>query len=318
LDKGVQGACCGQGSSGGFESLRGITGLKHFCIQVAKILEVMLAWVRLRDCTEKMPVRSLIFSQQRERELSELSGRILEVEVLAEARMFVLQLLCRWLGTDCNFWVKEPRSFRPLNPTDELLLATLQPIDMVQLGEPVAMQRQFNPFIKLAIETKVTSAFCPSDVISKRLWSGNPFRVEVCVPLGAVEMMAIEVDEEPEHADTVFVMVVGRKERPFTGVERYWFERVKWTVQPLVQHLRVKGVCDALTADATGSQIVSDLPLTPREREVFHWMVEGKRNKEIAILLGCSPSTIKKHVASILSKTGAETRSGALRVLVKG
>jgi|GEM_PF-3364017 len=264
-----------------------------------------------------MSARPLIFSQKRERELSELAGRMLEVKRLSEARMQALGLACRWLGTDCNFWVKEPRSLRFLTPADEPLLATLQPIDMIQLGPSVAVQRQFNPFIRLAVQTKLVTAFCPSDVMSKRTWHGNPFRTEVCLPLGAAEMMAVEVDEEPEHMESLFVIVVGRQNRSFTPVERYWFERIKWIAQPLVQHLRVKGVCDAISGGTAGSPLIKDLPFTQREREVFHWMVEGKRNKEIAIILDCSPSTIKKHVASILMKTGAETRSGALRVLMK-
>jgi DNA-binding CsgD family transcriptional regulator len=117
--------------------------------------------------------------------------------------------------------------------------------------------------------------------------------------------------------ESLFVMVVGRQNRSFTPVERYWFERIKWTVQPLIQHIQVKGVRDAWMGDGVGSRLIRDVPFTPREREVFHWMIEGKRNKEIAIILECSPSTIKKHVASILMKTGAETRSGALRVLMK-
>lgn len=52
---------------------------------------------------------------------------------------------------------------------------------------------------------------------------------------------------------------------------------------------------------------------TPREMEVFRWMREGKRNREIGIILGCSERTIEKHVHHILEKTGAETRSGAIR-----
>ncbi len=54
---------------------------------------------------------------------------------------------------------------------------------------------------------------------------------------------------------------------------------------------------------------------TPREAEVFSWMREGKRNREIAMILACSERTVEKHVESILKKTGAETRSGAVRVV---
>lgn len=54
---------------------------------------------------------------------------------------------------------------------------------------------------------------------------------------------------------------------------------------------------------------------TPREAEVFSWMREGKRNREIAMILMCSERTVEKHVQSILKKTGTETRSGAVRVV---
>ncbi|MEO5916190.1 MAG: helix-turn-helix transcriptional regulator [Luteolibacter sp.] len=53
--------------------------------------------------------------------------------------------------------------------------------------------------------------------------------------------------------------------------------------------------------------------LTPREIQVVEWLGEGKRNSEIAVILGCSPRTIDKHVENILRKTGAETRTAAVR-----
>ncbi|MES2659397.1 MAG: LuxR C-terminal-related transcriptional regulator [Verrucomicrobiota bacterium] len=53
--------------------------------------------------------------------------------------------------------------------------------------------------------------------------------------------------------------------------------------------------------------------LTPRETQVVSWLGEGKRNSEIAVILGCSPRTIDKHVENILRKTGTETRTAAVR-----
>lgn len=53
--------------------------------------------------------------------------------------------------------------------------------------------------------------------------------------------------------------------------------------------------------------------LTPRERQVFEWLREGKRNAEIAVILGCAPRTVDKHVQNILRKRGAETRTAAVR-----
>jgi DNA-binding CsgD family transcriptional regulator len=58
--------------------------------------------------------------------------------------------------------------------------------------------------------------------------------------------------------------------------------------------------------------------LTQRERDVFQWMREGKRNGEIAIILGCAARTVEKHVENILHKTASETRGAAVRKLDRG
>jgi NarL family two-component system response regulator LiaR len=54
------------------------------------------------------------------------------------------------------------------------------------------------------------------------------------------------------------------------------------------------------------------LDLTDREREVLALMVEGLNNTQIAEKLTVSPSTIKSHVSSILSKLGVTTRTEAV------
>lgn len=53
-------------------------------------------------------------------------------------------------------------------------------------------------------------------------------------------------------------------------------------------------------------------PLTQREQEVLHLLAAGASNQEIARQLVVSLATVKKHVASILSKLGAENRTQAI------
>lgn len=53
-------------------------------------------------------------------------------------------------------------------------------------------------------------------------------------------------------------------------------------------------------------------PLTPREREVLHWLAEGKRDSEIATILRISVRTIEQHVRVCLQKLGVETRTAAV------
>jgi len=53
-------------------------------------------------------------------------------------------------------------------------------------------------------------------------------------------------------------------------------------------------------------------PLTPREKEVLQMLAGGLGNKQIAAYLKISEHTAKFHVASILSKLGASSRTEAV------
>lgn len=44
--------------------------------------------------------------------------------------------------------------------------------------------------------------------------------------------------------------------------------------------------------------------LTPREREVLHWLAEGKTCYETSIILDCAESTVKKHRVHIYRTLG--------------
>ncbi len=69
-----------------------------------------------------------------------------------------------------------------------------------------------------------------------------------------------------------------------------------------------------LPATVSSSVPVEDLPepLTRREREVLQMLAAGLANKEIAARLVISDHTVKFHVASILGKLGASTRTEAV------
>ena len=57
--------------------------------------------------------------------------------------------------------------------------------------------------------------------------------------------------------------------------------------------------------------------LTPREVEVLRMLADGTSNKEIAFQLGISEHTVKFHVASILSKLNAGSRTEAVTLGVR-
>lgn len=51
--------------------------------------------------------------------------------------------------------------------------------------------------------------------------------------------------------------------------------------------------------------------LTAKEAEVLLWVAQGKINRDIADIVGCSPATVKKHMERIHAKLGVETRTAA-------
>jgi NarL family two-component system response regulator YdfI len=58
-------------------------------------------------------------------------------------------------------------------------------------------------------------------------------------------------------------------------------------------------------------------PLTPRENEVLQMLASGLANKEIATRLAISEHTAKFHVASILGKLGAASRTEAVTLGIR-
>jgi len=57
------------------------------------------------------------------------------------------------------------------------------------------------------------------------------------------------------------------------------------------------------------------LGLTEREAEVMHWVCEGKKNPEIAVILKVSTHTVNRHLEHILNKLGVDNRQKAVVIV---
>lgn len=57
--------------------------------------------------------------------------------------------------------------------------------------------------------------------------------------------------------------------------------------------------------------------LTQREAEVIFWLVKGKTNRDIGIILNMSPRTVNKHLEHIYIKLGVETRTAAANKVMR-
>ncbi|PRQ08594.1 LuxR C-terminal-related transcriptional regulator [Enhygromyxa salina] len=65
-------------------------------------------------------------------------------------------------------------------------------------------------------------------------------------------------------------------------------------------------------------RLAGEHQLTPREREVLYWMLQGHRHDDIATVLGVVPRTAKFHAANLLRKLEIDSRNDLARLLVRG
>jgi DNA-binding NarL/FixJ family response regulator len=83
-----------------------------------------------------------------------------------------------------------------------------------------------------------------------------------------------------------------------------------YLVSPQTLEARIRDAC------ASTSLPPPDVPLpealTEREMEVLRLTAQGKTNLQIALHLQLAEGTVKKHLASIQGKLGAESRGGAV------
>ena len=67
-----------------------------------------------------------------------------------------------------------------------------------------------------------------------------------------------------------------------------------------------------LLPDFSSATPLERLGISPREAEVLLWIAQGKANHDIAIILGCTHATVKKHTVHLFEKLGVETRTAAM------
>jgi DNA-binding CsgD family transcriptional regulator len=77
------------------------------------------------------------------------------------------------------------------------------------------------------------------------------------------------------------------------------------------------GVCTLLLEETSDARLKSRLAsagLTLREAEVLLWVMRGKADSEVAVILGSKTATVSKHLEHIYEKLGVENRTAAANV----
>ena len=72
------------------------------------------------------------------------------------------------------------------------------------------------------------------------------------------------------------------------------------------RHVRANGVAAATSDDAVGSRVRDRL--TPKELRIVALIVQGCKNKEIALRLTTTEQVVKNYLRSIYDKTGVSDR----------
>jgi FixJ family two-component response regulator len=145
----------------------------------------------------------------------------------------------------------------------------------------------------------------------------------VVLDIGLPGMTGIELHAALRRAGdaTPVIFLTGRGDI-HTGVEAMKAGAVDFLTKPVRRAALLTAIEDALarderlrTRDAERSEERLHFDhLTPREREVFSRVAEGKLNKQIADELGTSVRTIKAHRAQVMSKMQAESIADLVRM----
>ena len=106
------------------------------------------------------------------------------------------------------------------------------------------------------------------------------------------------------------IVFVSGQSHPHQIVQGLKKGAIDFLFKPFNLEEMLKAVADAIEFDRRQLKRVSvDMEtkreyesLTPREREVCTWLVEGLLNKDIAVKLGTTDATIKVHKARVMSK----------------
>jgi DNA-binding CsgD family transcriptional regulator len=147
-----------------------------------------------------------------------------------------------------------------------------------------------------------------ADYFSLRQFRSLDIYRESYRPVGLDNHCAIPVTMEADVAVYFSVQRLGGVD--FTERDRAVLARL----QPHLRNARVLAAERSATPGNVDPGCFASLGLTGRETEVFHWLVEGKRNAEIGGILGMREQTVKAHVAAIFGKLGVESRHAAIRL----
>lgn len=110
-------------------------------------------------------------------------------------------------------------------------------------------------------------------------------------------------------------LAVSRQRRDFDAREQAILARLRGPLGLALGRLRRQAAgCSGPSPAALAAAFPA---LTGREAEVLHWLLQGKRDGEIAEILSIRPATATTHMRNLLAKLGVESRLAAAMLAVR-
>jgi DNA-binding CsgD family transcriptional regulator len=146
-----------------------------------------------------------------------------------------------------------------------------------------------------------------SDFQTQRAFRRTALFQETYRPLGACHQLVLPL-VVPDHVAGITI----NRDRDFSDGEMCLAKLLAPHIALAHVHAQHFTALRQLQRDPVpGEDRLRELGLTPRETEVLHWIIQGKRDGEISRIAGASVRTIETHVRRILGKLGVETRTAA-------
>jgi DNA-binding CsgD family transcriptional regulator len=153
-----------------------------------------------------------------------------------------------------------------------------------------------------------------TDCISQRQFRQTPHYLETLQPIDIHYQMVVTLDIPGKIAG----MTVNR-DKNFTDKETTLLHLIAPQIALAHRNVQVfTGLKQAAAKMIPTPEEIQRLGFTPRESEVLHWVIQGKRDTEIGKILSASPRTVHNHVRSILRKLKTETRTAAALEVLEG
>ena len=176
----------------------------------------------------------------------------------------------------------------------------------------------------IAGEYDEASDFLEEEARSARSERQIHYFISLAVLLAASRWLAGEADAAVQAFESALSASI------FEGIKRPFIdegELIKGVIREVSQttaNRRGNRLRDAFIAeliaeiDASGeSEQKEDHLLSPREREVLRYVMQGQSNREIAEAIGLSVNTVKFHLKNIFDKLGVSSRKDAVSVAIR-